>query len=208
VSSRAGAVARASRMGLHRQGSGRQAGAKGSRLSPATVKGTIVISASDGFDDGGRQRRFCTCWRSQCLRWRTSQARRLPTSRRRPPSRRGRHTWEGMPNKTDPVSVTIAGGKVVGYTNRGFTRLPSQFASVSRSPVSLVIGAVYRVKLIKRGERAAFGPRPRPAGRPHGIARPAGARFIQCHHSMPQLPLETLPFWLRVVWSASSTRAR
>jgi hypothetical protein len=65
--------------------------------------------------------------------------------------------WEGMLNKTEPVSVTIAGGKVVGYTIRGFTPLPIQSASISRSSVSLVIGADYHVRLTKEGDRAAIG---------------------------------------------------
>ena len=66
-------------------------------------------------------------------------------------------TWEGMLNKTDPVSVTIAGGKVVGYTIRGFTPLPIESASVSRSSVSLVIGTVYRVRIMKQSGRTAVG---------------------------------------------------
>lgn len=35
-------------------------------------------------------------------------------------------TWSGMLNKTEPVSVTIAGGKVMGYTIRGFVPLGSK----------------------------------------------------------------------------------
>ena len=38
-------------------------------------------------------------------------------------------TWSGMLNKTEPVSVTIAGGKVVGYTIRGFAPLGIEAAS-------------------------------------------------------------------------------
>jgi hypothetical protein len=66
-------------------------------------------------------------------------------------------TWEGMLNKTDPVSVTSAGGKVVGYTIRGFTPLPIESASVSRSSVSLVIGTVYRVRMTRQGVGTTFG---------------------------------------------------
>ena len=40
-------------------------------------------------------------------------------------------TWSGMLNKTEPVSVTIAGGKVVGYTIRGFAPLAIEAASVT-----------------------------------------------------------------------------
>jgi len=41
-------------------------------------------------------------------------------------------TWSGMLNKTEPVSVTIAGGKVVGYTIRGFAPLGIE-AAIDRS---------------------------------------------------------------------------
>jgi hypothetical protein len=66
-------------------------------------------------------------------------------------------TWSGMLNKTEPVSVTIAGGKVVGYTIRGFAPLGIEAASVTGNRVSLLIGADYHVSLMKRSERAAFG---------------------------------------------------
>jgi hypothetical protein len=42
-------------------------------------------------------------------------------------------TWSGMLNKTEPVSVTIAGDKVVGYTIRGFAPLGIEAASVTGS---------------------------------------------------------------------------
>jgi hypothetical protein len=66
-------------------------------------------------------------------------------------------TWSGMLNKTEPVSVTIAGGKVVGYTIRGFAPLGIEAASVTGNRVSLLIGADYHVSLTKRSERAALG---------------------------------------------------
>jgi hypothetical protein len=62
-----------------------------------------------------------------------------------------------MLNKTEPVSVTIAGGKVVGYTIRGFAPLAIEAASVTGNRVSLLIGADYHVSLMRRSERAAFG---------------------------------------------------
>jgi hypothetical protein len=40
-------------------------------------------------------------------------------------------TWSGLLNKTEPVSVTIARGKVVGYTIRGFAPLGIEAASVT-----------------------------------------------------------------------------
>jgi hypothetical protein len=66
-------------------------------------------------------------------------------------------TWSGMLNNTEPVSVTIAAGKVVGYTIRGFAPLAIEAASVTGNRVSLLIGTDYHVSLTKRSERAAFG---------------------------------------------------
>ena len=63
-------------------------------------------------------------------------------------------TWAGTLNN-EPVSVTIAAGKVVGYTIRGFSPLPIESASVSGHSVSLVIGAAYTLWLVKR---VIFGP--------------------------------------------------
>ncbi|HEY3721692.1 MAG TPA: hypothetical protein VGL41_16325 [Roseiarcus sp.] len=65
-------------------------------------------------------------------------------------------TWAGTLNN-EPVSVTIAEGKVVGYTIRGFSPLPIESASVSGRSVSLVIGAAYRVTITKKGEKNAVG---------------------------------------------------
>jgi len=66
-------------------------------------------------------------------------------------------TWSGLLNKSEPVSVTIAGGKVVGYTIRGFAPFGIEAASVSGNKVSLLIGADYHVSLTKQSEHAAFG---------------------------------------------------
>jgi len=65
-------------------------------------------------------------------------------------------TWAGTLNN-EPVSVTIAEGKVVSYTIRGFSPLPIESASVSGRSVSLVIGAAYRVTITKQSERNAVG---------------------------------------------------
>ena len=64
-------------------------------------------------------------------------------------------TWAGTLNN-EPVSVTIAEGKVVGYTIRGFSPLPIESASVSGRSVSLVIGAAYRVTITEQSERDAW----------------------------------------------------
>src|SRR5271155_3042141 len=134
------AVARASRMGLHRQGSGRQGRAKGSRRSRPTVKGTICDFREL------RLQRFRHEWRAtitirRALAIAVFTLANVAGAEAAYKSSWASHsswdgTWEGMLNKTDPVSVTIAGGKVVGYTIRGFTPLPIQSASVGRSSVS------------------------------------------------------------------------
>ena len=66
-------------------------------------------------------------------------------------------TWSGMLNKTEPVSITVADGKVVGYTIRGFTPLAIRSAVVTSNRVSLEIGPDYHVSITRKGQRAAFG---------------------------------------------------
>jgi hypothetical protein len=63
--------------------------------------------------------------------------------------------WAGKMNE-EPVSITIVGGRVTGYTIRGLMPLPIQSANVSGRSVSLVIGEAYRVRLTKRGEKACM----------------------------------------------------
>jgi len=65
--------------------------------------------------------------------------------------------WSGTLNKVEPVSVTIAGGKVVGYTIRGFAPYGIEFSSVSRTTVSFGDRANYNVKITKKGEKSAQG---------------------------------------------------
>ena len=57
----------------------------------------------------------------------------------------------------EPVSVTIASGRVVGYTIRGFSPLPIEFARVTSRTVSMLIGPSYRVRITKEGYRSALG---------------------------------------------------
>ena len=64
-------------------------------------------------------------------------------------------TWAGMLNN-EPVSVTIASGRVVGYTIRGFSPLPIEFARVTSRSVSMLIGPSYRVRITKEGYRSAL----------------------------------------------------
>lgn len=74
-------------------------------------------------------------------------------------------TWSGMMNKVEPVSVTIAGGKVVAYTIRGAaTPYPVEFSTVTRTVVSFGDKTNYTVKLIKKGDKAATGVAHSPMG--------------------------------------------
>ena len=66
-------------------------------------------------------------------------------------------TWSGMLNKIEPVSVTIAGGKVVGYKIRGFSPYGIEFSSVSRTTVAFGDKTNYNVKIMKKGEKSAQG---------------------------------------------------
>ena len=68
----------------------------------------------------------------------------------------------------EPVSVTIASGRVVGYTIRGFSPLPIEFASVTSRSVSMLIGPSYRVRITKEGYRSALGVAHGPLG--EGVA--------------------------------------
>src|ERR1700722_453861 len=45
-------------------------------------------------------------------------------------------TWSGTLNNSEPVSVTIAEGKVVGYTIRGAAPYPIRFSTVTLMTVS------------------------------------------------------------------------
>ena len=58
-------------------------------------------------------------------------------------------TWAGTLNN-EPVSVTIANGRVVGYTIRGFSPLPIEFARVTSRSVSMLIGPSYRGELPRK----------------------------------------------------------
>jgi hypothetical protein len=66
-------------------------------------------------------------------------------------------TWSGMLNKSEPVSVTIVGGKVVGYKIRGFSPYGIEFSSVSRTTVAFGDRTNYTVKITKKSEKSAQG---------------------------------------------------
>jgi hypothetical protein len=66
-------------------------------------------------------------------------------------------TWSGMLNKSEPVSVTIVGGKVVGYKIRGFSPYGIEFSSVSRTTVAFGDRTNFTVKITKKSEKSAQG---------------------------------------------------
>jgi hypothetical protein len=66
-------------------------------------------------------------------------------------------TWAGMLNKTEPVSVTIAGGKVVGYAIRGGAPFGIQYSRVTLSTVSFGDRDHYAVRMTKKSARTALG---------------------------------------------------
>ena len=66
-------------------------------------------------------------------------------------------TWSGMLNKSEPVSVTIAGGKVVGYKIRGLSPYGIEFSSVSRTTVAFGDRTNFTVKITKKSEKSAQG---------------------------------------------------
>ena len=66
-------------------------------------------------------------------------------------------TWSGVVNKDDPVSVTIADGKVIGYTIRGAAPYPIQYSRVTVTTVSFGDRANYNVRITKRGDKVASG---------------------------------------------------
>jgi len=66
-------------------------------------------------------------------------------------------TWAGLLNKSEPVSVTVVSGKVVGYTIRGLVPIAIESSSVTENKISLRIGADYHINITKTREGAAYG---------------------------------------------------
>jgi hypothetical protein len=66
-------------------------------------------------------------------------------------------TWSGMLNKSEPVSVTIVDGKVVGYKIRGFSPYGIEFSTVSRTTVAFGDRTNFNVKITKKSEKSAQG---------------------------------------------------
>jgi len=73
-------------------------------------------------------------------------------------------TWSGSLKTGDMVSVTIAGGKVVGYSIRGAEPFPIQYSEITARTISFGDHQNYWVKLIKENDRTAFGTAHSPAG--------------------------------------------
>jgi hypothetical protein len=66
-------------------------------------------------------------------------------------------TWIGMLNNSEPVSVTISGGKVVSYAIRGGQPFDIAYSEVTRKTVSFGDHANYDVKITKVGGATASG---------------------------------------------------
>lgn len=73
-------------------------------------------------------------------------------------------TWAGLLNNSEPVSITIAGGKVVGYAIRGGAPFGIQYSKVTVTTVSFGDHDNYDVKITKTGARTALGTAHSPLG--------------------------------------------
>jgi hypothetical protein len=73
-------------------------------------------------------------------------------------------TWAGSFKTGDPVSVTIAGGKVIAYSFRGAAPYGIEYSRVTRTTVAFGDKQNYSVRLFKRDERTAFGTAHSPIG--------------------------------------------
>jgi len=65
--------------------------------------------------------------------------------------------WAGMLNKTEPVSVTISGGKVVSYAIRGGQPFAIGYSKVTLKAVSFGDSENYAVTITKLGGAKASG---------------------------------------------------
>jgi hypothetical protein len=66
-------------------------------------------------------------------------------------------TWSGLLNHSEPVSVTIAGGRVVGYAIRGGEPFGIQYSKVTLNSVSFGDRVNYSVIITKKSASTAFG---------------------------------------------------
>jgi hypothetical protein len=65
--------------------------------------------------------------------------------------------WAGMLNKTEPVTVTISGGKVVSYEIRGGQPFAIGYSKVTLKAVSFGDSSNYAVTITKVGAAKASG---------------------------------------------------
>jgi hypothetical protein len=66
-------------------------------------------------------------------------------------------TWVGVINDTEPVSVTISGGKVVSYAIRGGQPFGIGYSQITRQTVSFGDRENYDVKITRVGDTTASG---------------------------------------------------
>lgn len=66
-------------------------------------------------------------------------------------------TWAGLLNNSEPVSVTIAGGKVVHYAIRGGEPFGIEYCNVTVNSVSFGDRDNYKVKITKTSAKTAVG---------------------------------------------------
>jgi hypothetical protein len=70
----------------------------------------------------------------------------------------------GLLNKSEPVSVTIAGGKVVGYAIRGGEPFGIEYSRITLTTVSFGDRGNYVVRITKTGATTASGTAHGPLG--------------------------------------------
>jgi hypothetical protein len=73
-------------------------------------------------------------------------------------------TWSGMLNDKEPVSVTIAAGKVVAYTISGGQPFPIGYNKVTTKTVSFGDDRHYAVSIQRTGGKSAVGKAHGPMG--------------------------------------------
>jgi hypothetical protein len=73
-------------------------------------------------------------------------------------------TWAGLLNNSEPVSITIAGGKVVGYAIRGGAPYGIEYSKVTVTTVSFGDHDNYTVRITKTGATTALGTAHSPLG--------------------------------------------
>lgn len=65
--------------------------------------------------------------------------------------------WAGMLNNSEPVTVTIAGGKVVSYAIRGGAPFGIAYSTVTLRSVAFGDHDNFDVKIVKISDRTALG---------------------------------------------------